>query len=364
MALTSGFYNSKNGDRKYNAEQMSAIFDGIINDGVLANIGTAFKVSAATGNNIIVGIGRAWFNSTWIFNDSILPISLESAPAVLNRIDAVVIEVNRSEEIRAASIKVIKGTDATTPSNPTLINTDLIHQYPIAYIYRGANTTSITQGNITNKVGTSSCPYVTGILQVQTIDNIVAQWQAQWIEWYANETATTEAQADEIIAQWNQWYANETSSVSSTTTAWLSQMQADITEWFNALQIVLDDNTAVELGNAVVELQNKFSDLATNRAVYENLEDDDGDVIEDNYGNPIVGSTVFPLNISSGGMEANGLVTYATFQEHVKEFEKHIEDFEEFKDTVNSSSVTVTYGTSIPSSSVGKNGDIFIKTIS
>ena len=34
MAFTCGFFNSENGDRKYNAEQMSAIFDGIIADGV------------------------------------------------------------------------------------------------------------------------------------------------------------------------------------------------------------------------------------------------------------------------------------------------------------------------------------------
>lgn len=326
MALTSGFYNSKNGDRKYNAEQMSAIFDGIINDGVLANIGTAFAVTATTGNTVNVGIGRAWFNSTWINNDSILSLTLDESSVLLNRIDAVIIEVDRSDNVRAASIKVKKGTEASSPTNPTMTNTEFVHQYPLAYIYRGANTSSITQGNITNAVGTSSCPYVTGILQVQSIDNIVAQWQAQWIEWYVNETATTEAQADAIIAEWNQWYANETSSVSSETTAWLSQMQADITEWFNALQIVLDDNTAVELGNAVVDLQNKFSDLATNRAVYENLEDNNGNEITDNYGNPIIGRTVFPINTSSGGMEANGLVTYATFEEQIDLIKKDIEE--------------------------------------
>lgn len=34
MAFTFGFYNSLNGDRKYNAEQVSSIFDGLISDGV------------------------------------------------------------------------------------------------------------------------------------------------------------------------------------------------------------------------------------------------------------------------------------------------------------------------------------------
>ena len=37
MSVSSGFFNSLNGDRKYNAAQMSAIFDGLIIDGVLWN---------------------------------------------------------------------------------------------------------------------------------------------------------------------------------------------------------------------------------------------------------------------------------------------------------------------------------------
>ena len=34
MSVTYGFYNSLNGDRRYDANQMSAIFDGLIIDGV------------------------------------------------------------------------------------------------------------------------------------------------------------------------------------------------------------------------------------------------------------------------------------------------------------------------------------------
>ena len=57
MALTYGFYNSINHDRRYNATQMSQLFDGIINDGVFANIGTAMVVTAGTGLTVTVGLG-------------------------------------------------------------------------------------------------------------------------------------------------------------------------------------------------------------------------------------------------------------------------------------------------------------------
>ena len=188
MSVTSGFFNSVKGDRRYFAEHISSIFDGIINDGVFANIGTAFSVKASSGNNITVGIGRAWFNSKWINNDSILPLTAELSDVLLDRYDAVVIEVDSSEAVRNATIKIVTGVASSTPQTPTLINTDEVHQYMLCHIYRAAGSSEIRQADITNTVGTGSTPYVTGILEVLGIENIVAQWKDQWDEWFENET--------------------------------------------------------------------------------------------------------------------------------------------------------------------------------
>ena len=100
MALTYGFYNSQNGDRTYDATDISSIFDGIINDGVFMSIGDAFIVSAATGMQVKVGSGRAWFNHTWTYNSVASLHAIEPAEIVLNRIDTVVLEINASEEVR------------------------------------------------------------------------------------------------------------------------------------------------------------------------------------------------------------------------------------------------------------------------
>lgn len=175
MALTSGFYNSVNGDRKYNAEQLSSIFDGLINDGILYNVGNRFNITALSGNNVQIGSGRAWFNHTWIYNDSNYTISLEASSALLNRIDAIVLEINRNQDIRSSQIIVIKGEESSSPSNPSLIKNEYQNQYPLAYIYRKANSSSITQGDITIKVGTEECPYVTGILPVEDIDKFIEE---------------------------------------------------------------------------------------------------------------------------------------------------------------------------------------------
>ena len=279
MSVTSGFFNSFNGDRRYNAEQMSAIFDGIINDGVFANIGTAFSVSASVGVTINIGIGRAWFNSTWLQNDAILPIECDISEVVLDRIDAVVIEIDRSDSVRAGSIKVVKGTPATDPERPAMAATTDVHQYPLAYIYRTAGSGDIKQMDITSMIGTSSCPYITGILQVQNIDNIVAQWYDQW----------------------NQWFVTETTKNEEETRDWISQSKAEFDAWFESLQIILDGDTAANLASQLLDLQEKFETLATERCVYDELEDSNGLKVQDSNNSIILSRTVFNSGDSSGG---------------------------------------------------------------
>lgn len=271
MSVTSGFFNSLNHDRRYSAQQMSAIFDGIINDGVFANIGVAFAITADSGVTINIGVGKAWFNSAWVYNDALLPKTLEGSEVVLDRIDAVVIEVDHSESVRMGDIKIVKGSPSSSPKNPTMANTTNKHQYPLAYIYRKAGSTEITQADITNMVGTSSCPYITGILQVQNIDNIVAQWNAQWNQWYAEKIAETDSDASVLLAE----------------------MKSEFDVWFNDIQALLEDDVATALAAQVAELQGKFDTLAREGAVYDTIEDSDFDPILGSDGTPIQGKTVF-----------------------------------------------------------------------
>lgn len=179
MALTYGFYNSINHDRRYNALQMSQLFDGIITDGVFMNIGTAMTVTAGSGLTVNVGIGRAWFNSTWSLNDAIYPIEATASDILRDRIDAVVLEVDQRETTRANRIFIKEGVASTDPKKPDMTNTNGVYQHPLCYIYRAAGSTEITQGDIENCVGTSECPFVTGILSTISTDELVKQWTAR-----------------------------------------------------------------------------------------------------------------------------------------------------------------------------------------
>lgn len=198
MALTYGFYNSLNHDRKYDSLQLSRIFDGIINDGVYESIGDALMVKASNAMSVSVGLGRAWFNHTWTLNDALYLVTITDAELALNRYDAVVLEVDSGN--RTNSIKVVKGTPAVNPVKPTLITSDTVNQHPLAYIYVKAKATEITQANIQNAVGTSECPFVTGIMSTISVDNLIQQWSAEFDVLFAElEEKISQAASQTII---------------------------------------------------------------------------------------------------------------------------------------------------------------------
>lgn len=254
MSVSSGFFNSLNGDRKYNAAQMSAIFDGLIIDGVFASIGTAFAVKAAGGLTVNVGIGKAWFDHTWTVNDSILPMTAPEAEVLLDRIDAVVLEVNGMESIRENTIKFVKGNPSSAPSRPILTNEGNVHQYPLCYIYRKYGTAVINQADITPMVGTESTPFVTGILQTISLDELLGKWQDELDRF----TDARSQEVDDWIAQeesdFTAWFNKMKADLQQEQTVldqWIASEQADFLAWYNQMKDQLSGDVA---GNLQLEI--------------------------------------------------------------------------------------------------------------
>ena len=184
MSVTYGFYNAKDHDRQYDAVQLSSIFDGLINDGIYATIGDAFVITAGSNMSVTVGTGRAWFNHTWTYNDAKLILTIPNSEVLLDRYDAVVLETNNADDVRANSIKVISGVAASSPKKPDLTNDTHTHQYPLAYIKVPANSTSVSQANIENCIGTSACPFVTGIVDTIDATTLFKQWNSEFDIWF------------------------------------------------------------------------------------------------------------------------------------------------------------------------------------
>ena len=227
MSVTSGFFNSLSGDRKYDAIQISSMFDGLITDGIYNGFLESFMVTASSPSSMVVtvGEGRCWFNHTWTLNDAPLPLTLDVGDVVLNRIDTVVIDVDSTDTVRACTIKVVKGSPSSQAVAPTLENTETHHQYPLCDISVVAGATTVTQSNITNRRGTSDCPFVATLMTTVTVDELLVQWESQW----------------------NDWMTDRADSMDS----WTAEQQEAFTTWFQTVQDTLDEDTAGNLYNLI-----------------------------------------------------------------------------------------------------------------
>lgn len=181
MAVTSGFYNSFNHDRLYNADQFGSIFDGLIADGVYHNVGQAFMVSPGEGLNVNVGSGRGWFQHTWIYNDGVLPVPISTPPVGgLKRIDTIVIGVNKNQAVRASSIYALEGTAAANPSPKTLSDgSNGLYEYALAFVTVESAVDVIQATKIKQVVGRpeeGGVPYV--ICPVATTQSLNAYFAA------------------------------------------------------------------------------------------------------------------------------------------------------------------------------------------
>lgn len=214
MAIKYGFFNSVNGDRKYNADDISNYFLKLISNGVFATPSNAMQVQASSGMTVQVSAGWAFVNCKWLNNDAAYLLTLNASDVVLNRIDRVVIRLNATNSVRTIEIAVKTGTAASSPQPPALTRvTGGIWELSLAQIYVAAGATSISQANITDeRANTSVCGYVTGLIDQIDTTNLFAQYDDAFNTWFSTikETLTTTTLIRQYTSSYTTTTANET----------------------------------------------------------------------------------------------------------------------------------------------------------
>ena len=234
MALTSGFFNSLNGDRKYYAEQLSDMFEGLISGGIYENVGAAFIVTPSSGLTLSVGSGRAIVDDKWVKNDAAITITLNAAHVTLNRYTAIVLRKNFST--RDITLEMIDGANASNPTKPAIVRNASSYDICLAYVYVGAGATNITQANITDmRTNTSVCGWVTGIIQQVDTSQLFLQYQTAY---------------EEFFEQLESWKNTQETDFDS----WETAQKSAFDSWFAALTEELQVNTYIEQYHKFVQL--------------------------------------------------------------------------------------------------------------
>lgn len=247
MAFKCGFFNSVNGDRKYNADEMMNPIKGIVSDGVIANdkFSDGLQVQAYQGLKIFVKKGFGKFKNKWCENEDDNFILTVPKPHVTNtRIDSVVIRIDLSDEVRNGTIEYKQGTTIA----PELERTNEVMEYRLANITVAPNASEITQANIEDTRPTAECGFVTNLLQDSDISATYAQWQAQFREWLAGNDAWAENKKTEHEnfieseqAEYNEWTKEKQQEYNS----WTDEKKAEFDSWYSNIKDTLSKTNLI-----------------------------------------------------------------------------------------------------------------------
>lgn len=173
MAFSYGFFNAKNLDRTYTAENFNDYLGSIICDGIQDNFGQCFKLTANKLKRTI-GSGKAWIQGHYFISDTAYTYDLSHyVDESLPRYMAVGICCNTSENVRNVAFEILAGTPATNPFVPKLLNTDYKKYLTLCIIRLDAGTSEL---KITDyRENRNFCGYVRCILGKCKVTDMLAQ---------------------------------------------------------------------------------------------------------------------------------------------------------------------------------------------
>lgn len=140
-----GFFNSINGDRTYNADDVSNFFSGILTNGIFKTYENELEVQSYSGMKVNIKSGKALVNYRYIYNTNDLILDID-AHSSFNRTDYIIVYSDLNTRI--CGIKVVKGLEYGT--NSELVETDTYKFVKLASINVSSAATSISDSDITD----------------------------------------------------------------------------------------------------------------------------------------------------------------------------------------------------------------------
>lgn len=187
-------FRSKDGDRKYSAEDWAAYFAQFIGTGVFYDSADRLKVVTNGGMNVKAVKGAGFVAGRMYILQSDKIITLDTADGALSRIDRIVLRCDYSS--RQISTEVVKGTYSASPTAPALTRNADVYELALADVYVAAGVVEITTANITDqRLNKELCGIVTGLVEQADTQEIFNQfsayfeecqeeWEADFNEWF------------------------------------------------------------------------------------------------------------------------------------------------------------------------------------
>ena len=156
----------------YNAQDVMKYYAGR-NSGVFET-GDNLKVSANGGLELRINTGMGWLAKDYVasvafWNESVEYLMVEAGHDTYNRIDLVVVSWNFIQQEQNPKLIIRKGTPASSPAVPALVNDSSTIEIALARINVGKGAITLSNSNIVDLRGNDTyCPMV---YDEQTIRN-------------------------------------------------------------------------------------------------------------------------------------------------------------------------------------------------
>ena len=275
MGKYANFYNSRNGDRKYNADSMSEWLLPFFTTGVFNN---CFAITANDDMTVTVAGGYVNINGKTKHFEQAQVFTLEKASGTLARIDNVILR--RDDTERDFYIFIETGGFSSNPTAPEIVRTEAIYDLKLGEIYVDVGAIKITQENITDtRMNSDVCGWVMATVKEIDFSQITAQFQSYFSRYQAS-----------ITQEFNSYMAQITNLEDQGTAALLEmknqfenyagQQEELFLELYNQIKEQLSEDAAGALWLSVNDLTAHVKNLAT-KVMFENLSKETGTILID-----------------------------------------------------------------------------------
>ncbi|MBO7695450.1 MAG: hypothetical protein J6T10_22725 [Methanobrevibacter sp.] len=163
-------------DRDYIYKEFLDYFSLFVGNGVFGSPTNQLKVIPGNGLSVIVSAGWAFINGAWYHNDSDKEITLPLNGTSTSRVDSIKVRYVASNR----GITAVSDTGSTS-----VTRTSSIYELKLAEVIVPTSATEIVGSNITDtRMNESVCGLVKGLLEVETTEDLFAQYQSAFNEWF------------------------------------------------------------------------------------------------------------------------------------------------------------------------------------
>lgn len=177
------FFNSKQGDRVYDADSMTDWLLPFFTTGVFHG-----QLQVKANDNMSVTIEPGYCNiggKTRHFEEQTV-LDLEVASGTLNRIDTVILRRNDTD--RNIYLMIQTGGASKSPTAPEIVRGDVIYDLKLAEIHITAGTIKITQADITDcRMLSDVCGWVAATVKEIDFTQIQAQFDSYLMQFQTNQ---------------------------------------------------------------------------------------------------------------------------------------------------------------------------------